>query len=61
MAETSWRDEAIALFGKIDVALDGGTQIKLIAEALQNAYEVGIGEGINMEEMMRKENDPKTS
>jgi hypothetical protein len=61
MAETSWREEAVALFGKIDKALDGGTQIKLIAEALQNAYEVGIGEGINMEEMMRKENDPKTS
>jgi hypothetical protein len=61
MAETSWRDEAIALFGKIDKALDGGTQIKLIAEALQHAYEVGIGEGINMEGMMRKENDPKTS
>jgi hypothetical protein len=61
MAETSWREEAVALFGKIDKALDGGTQIKLIAEALQNAYEVGIGEGINMEGMMRKENDPKTS
>ena len=45
-----WREEATALWAQLESALDGGEQIKLIAEALQRVYEYGIGEGITMEQ-----------
>ena len=45
----TWKEHAKDLLRKIDNALDGGEQLKLIAEALQSTYESGIGEGISME------------
>ena len=54
---SSWKEQAIELFSELDKAIDGGQQIKLLAIKLQQTYEVGIGDGISMEQGMKEEGD----
>lgn len=53
----TWRERAGALWKELNAALDGGTQLKLIADNLRDTYEEGVGDGIKMEGEMRKHHD----